>query len=248
MVGRADEIDAVLEVLARRTKNNPVLLGDPGVGKTAIVEGIAARIVAGEVPEALRDVRVVALDLAGMVAGTKYRGEFEQRLTAVIDEVVAARRSVVVFVDELHAVVGAGAAEGGAMDAGTILKPALARGELQLIGATTLREYRRHIERDPALERRFEPVRVPEPTVGADGGDPAGAAGALRAPPRGADPRRGAGRGGDAVRPVRARPVPAGQGDRPGGPGGGAGAAAGAGAGRTRRRPGGAVRAAHPGP
>ncbi|MBL8925621.1 MAG: ATP-dependent Clp protease ATP-binding subunit [Pseudonocardia sp.] len=164
VVGRADEIDAVLEVLARRTKNNPVLLGDPGVGKTAIVEGIAARIVAGEVPEGLRDLRVVALDLAGMVAGTKYRGEFEQRLTAVIDEVVAARRSVVVFVDELHAVVGAGAAEGGAMDAGTILKPALARGELQMIGATTLREYRRHIERDPALERRFEPVRVPEPT------------------------------------------------------------------------------------
>ncbi len=165
VVGRTEEIDAVLEVLARRTKNNPVLLGDPGVGKTAIVEGIAARIVAGEVPEGLRDLRVVALDLAGMVAGTKYRGEFEQRLTSVIDEVVAARRSVVVFVDELHAVVGAGAAEGGAMDAGTILKPALARGELQLIGATTLREYRRHIERDPALERRFEPVRVPEPTV-----------------------------------------------------------------------------------
>ena len=165
VVGRAEEIDAVLEVLARRTKNNPVLLGDPGVGKTAIVEGIAARIVAGEVPDSLRDLRVVALDLAGMVAGTKYRGEFEQRLTSVIDEVVAARRSVVVFVDELHAVVGAGAAEGGAMDAGTILKPALARGELQMIGATTLREYRRHIERDPALERRFEPVRVPEPTV-----------------------------------------------------------------------------------
>ena len=165
VVGRAEEIDAVLEVLARRTKNNPVLLGDPGVGKTAIVEGIAARIVAGEVPDSLRDLRVVALDLAGMVAGTKYRGEFEQRLTSVIDEVVAARRSVVVFVDELHAVVGAGAAEGGAMDAGTILKPALARGEMQMIGATTLREYRRHIERDPALERRFEPVRVPEPTV-----------------------------------------------------------------------------------
>jgi ATP-dependent Clp protease ATP-binding subunit ClpC len=166
VVGRADEVDAVLEVLARRTKNNPVLVGDPGVGKTAIVEGIAARIVAGEVPEVLRDVRVVALDLAGMVAGTKYRGEFEQRLTEIIDEVVAARRSVVVFVDELHAVVGAGAAEGGAMDAGTILKPALARGELQLIGATTLREYRRHIEKDPALERRFEPIRVAEPTVG----------------------------------------------------------------------------------
>jgi ATP-dependent Clp protease ATP-binding subunit ClpC len=165
VVGRADEVDAVLEVLARRTKNNPVLVGDPGVGKTAIVEGIAARIVAGDVPEALRDVRIVALDLAGMVAGTKYRGEFEQRLTQIIDEVVAAQRSVVVFVDELHAVVGAGSAEGNAMDAGTILKPALARGELQMIGATTLRDYRRHIEKDPALERRFEPVRVAEPTV-----------------------------------------------------------------------------------
>src|SRR3954471_1168948 len=165
VVGRSEEVDAVLEVLARRTKNNPVLLGDPGVGKTAIVEGIASRIVAGEVPEALRDVRVVALDLAGMVAGTKYRGEFEQRLTGIVDEVVAAQRSVVLFVDELHAVVGAGAAEGGAMDGGTILKPALARGELQLIGATTLRDYRRHIEKDPALERRFEPVRVDEPTV-----------------------------------------------------------------------------------
>jgi ATP-dependent Clp protease ATP-binding subunit ClpC len=165
VVGRADEVDAVLEVLARRTKNNPVLVGDPGVGKTAIVEGIAARIVAGDVPEALRDVRVVALDLAGLVAGTRYRGDFEQRLTEIVDEVVAARRSVVVFVDELHAVVGAGSAEGQAMDAGTILKPALARGELQLIGATTLRDYRRHIEKDPALERRFEPVRVAEPTV-----------------------------------------------------------------------------------
>ena len=165
VVGREDEVDAVLEVLARRTKNNPVLVGDPGVGKTAIVEGIAARIVAGQVPPALRDVRVVALDLAGMVAGTKYRGEFEQRLTEIVDEVVAARRSVVVFVDELHSVVGAGSAEGAPMDAATILKPALARGELQLIGATTLREYRKHIEKDAALERRFEPVRVDEPTV-----------------------------------------------------------------------------------
>ncbi|HXV93307.1 MAG TPA: ATP-dependent Clp protease ATP-binding subunit, partial [Pseudonocardia sp.] len=135
------------------------------VGKTAIVEGIAQRVAEGTVPAALRDVRVVALDLAGMVAGTKYRGEFEERLTAVVDEVVAAERSVVLFVDELHAVVGAGAAEGGAMDAGTILKPALARGTLQLIGATTLEDYRRHIERDPALERRFEPVRVAEPSV-----------------------------------------------------------------------------------
>jgi ATP-dependent Clp protease ATP-binding subunit ClpC len=165
VIGRDDEVDQVLEVLARRSKNNPVLVGDPGVGKTAIVEGIAQRVVSGRVPDALRDVRVVTLDLAGMVAGTKYRGEFEERLTAVIGEVVAAERSVVVFVDELHAVVGAGAAEGGAMDAGTILKPALARGELQLIGATTVEDYRRHIERDPALERRFEPVRIDEPSV-----------------------------------------------------------------------------------
>jgi ATP-dependent Clp protease ATP-binding subunit ClpC len=165
VIGRDAEVDQVLEVLARRTKNNPVLVGDPGVGKTAIAEGIAQRVTDGAVPAALRGVRVVALDLAGMVAGTRYRGDFEQRLTGVIDEVVAAERSIVLFVDELHAVVGAGAAEGGAMDAATILKPALARGELQLIGATTAHEYRRHIEKDAALERRFEPVRVAEPTV-----------------------------------------------------------------------------------
>ncbi|WP_296366628.1 ATP-dependent Clp protease ATP-binding subunit [Pseudonocardia sp.] len=169
VIGRADEVDQVLEVLARRTKNNPVLVGDPGVGKTAIVEGIAQRIAGvggdGDVPAVLRDVRIVALDLAGMVAGTKYRGEFEERLTTVIDEVVAAGRQVVVFVDELHTVIGAGSAEGSAMDAATILKPMLARGELRLIGATTVGDYRRHIEKDPALERRFEPVTVPEPSV-----------------------------------------------------------------------------------
>jgi ATP-dependent Clp protease ATP-binding subunit ClpC len=165
VIGRDDEIDQVLEVLARRTKNNPVLVGDPGVGKTAIVEGIAQRIADGRVPEVLRDVRVVALDLAGMVAGTRYRGDFEQRMTGVIDEVVAARRSVVVFIDELHSVVWAGSAEGAPMDAGTMLKPALARGELQIVGATTVAEYRKHIERDAALERRFEPVRVAEPSV-----------------------------------------------------------------------------------
>ncbi|WP_234027942.1 ATP-dependent Clp protease ATP-binding subunit [Pseudonocardia dioxanivorans] len=157
----------MLEVLARRTKNNPVLVGDPGVGKTAIVEGIAHRVADGDVPRALQGVRVLALDLAGMVAGTRYRGDFEQRLTRVIDEIVAARRQVVVFVDELHAVVGAGSAEGQAMDAGTLLKPALARGDLQLVGATTAGEYRRHIERDPALERRLAPVRVAEPDVAA---------------------------------------------------------------------------------
>ena len=167
VIGREAEIDQVLEVLARRTKNNPVLVGDPGVGKTAIVEGIAHRVADGDVPPALQGVRVLALDLAGMVAGTRYRGDFEQRLTRVIDEIVAARRQVVVFVDELHAVVGAGSAEGQAMDAGTLLKPALARGDLQLVGATTAGEYRRHIERDPALERRLAPVRVAEPDVAA---------------------------------------------------------------------------------
>jgi len=165
VIGRAEEVDQVLEVLARRTKNNPVLVGDPGVGKTAIVEGIAQRVADGTVPAALRDVRIVALDLAGMVAGTKYRGEFEQRLTGVVDEITKAGTSLVVFVDELHQVIGAGSAEGAPMDAATILKPALARGELRLIGATTLDEYRRHIEKDAALERRFEPVTVPEPSV-----------------------------------------------------------------------------------
>ncbi len=165
VIGRDDEIEQVLEVLARRTKNNPVLIGDPGVGKTAIVEGIAQRIAEGAVPEPLRNRRLIALDLAGMVAGTKYRGEFEERLTAVINEVTAAARTVVLFLDELHTVIGAGAAEGGAMDAGSMLKPALARGDLQVVGATTVDEYRRHIERDPALERRFQPILVAEPSV-----------------------------------------------------------------------------------
>ncbi len=167
VIGREVEVEQVLEVLARRTKNNPVLVGDPGVGKTAVAEGIAQRVVDGEVPESLRGVRVVSLDLAGMVAGTRYRGDFEQRLTGVLDEVVAAQRSVVLFVDELHTVIGAGSAEGAPMDAAAILKPALARGDLRMIGATTAQEYRRHIERDPALERRFEPVRVAEPSVAA---------------------------------------------------------------------------------
>ena len=166
VIGRQDETEQLLEVLSRRTKNNPVLIGDPGVGKTAIAEGLAQRITEGTVPEPLRDRRVIALDLAGMVAGTKYRGEFEERLTAVIDEVTAAARTVVLFLDELHTVIGAGGgADGGAMDASSMLKPALARGDLQLIGATTVDEYRRHIERDPALERRFQPILVAEPSI-----------------------------------------------------------------------------------
>jgi ATP-dependent Clp protease ATP-binding subunit ClpC len=163
VIGRADEIDQTIEILSRRTKNNPALLGEPGVGKTAIVEGIAQRIVNDEVPETLADNRVVALDLAGMIAGTKYRGEFEERLKTVIDEVSAAER-LILFIDEMHTVIGAGAAE-GAMDASNMLKPSLARGELHVIGATTLDEYRSNIERDPALERRFQPVFVREPTV-----------------------------------------------------------------------------------
>ncbi|HEY1966959.1 MAG TPA: ATP-dependent Clp protease ATP-binding subunit [Pseudonocardia sp.] len=165
VIGRSGEISQVLEVLARRTKNNPVLLGDPGVGKTAIVEGIAARVARGDVPEALRGRRIVALDLARMVAGTKYRGEFEQRLTGLIDEVLGADRSVVLFLDELHTVVGAGSGEGVPMDAANMLKPALAKGGLQLIGATTVEEYRKHLAGDAALDRRLQPVAIGEPSV-----------------------------------------------------------------------------------
>jgi ATP-dependent Clp protease ATP-binding subunit ClpB len=164
VIGRDDEIRRVIQVLSRRTKNNPVLIGEPGVGKTAIVEGLAQRIVAGDVPEGLKDRRVIALDLSAMVAGSKYRGEFEDRLKAVLKEITDAGGQIIVFIDELHTIVGAGAAE-GAMDAGNMLKPMLARGELRAVGATTLDEYRKHIEKDPALERRFQPVLVGEPTV-----------------------------------------------------------------------------------
>lgn len=161
VVGREKEIERVVQILSRRTKNNPVLIGDPGVGKTAIVEGLAQRIVAGKVPEILSDKRLVTLDLASLVAGTKYRGEFEDRLKKVVDEITT-EKNIIVFIDELHTIIGAGAAE-GAIDAANILKPALARGELQCIGATTLDEYRKHIERDSALERRFQPITVDEP-------------------------------------------------------------------------------------
>lgn len=164
VIGRADEIEQTIEILSRRTKNNPALVGDPGVGKTAIVEGIAQRIVNDEVPETLAGRRVVQLDLAGMVAGSKYRGEFEERLKNVIDEITENEGNIILFVDELHTLVGAGSAE-GAMDAGNMLKPALARGEMHVIGATTLDEYRKDVESDPALERRFQPVLVREPTV-----------------------------------------------------------------------------------
>ncbi len=164
VIGRDDEIRRVIQVLSRRTKNNPVLIGEPGVGKTAIVEGLAGRIADGDVPEGLKDKRIVALDLGGMVAGAKYRGEFEERLKAVLDEIKAGEGRIITFLDEMHTVVGAGAAE-GAMDASNMLKPMLARGELRMIGATTLDEYRTHVEKDAALERRFQPVLVDAPSV-----------------------------------------------------------------------------------
>ena len=164
VIGRDEEIRRVIQILSRRTKNNPALIGDPGVGKTAIVEGLAQRIVNGDVPEGLKHKRIVQLDMGALVAGAKYRGEFEERLKAVLHEITSAAGEVILFVDEMHTVVGAGAAE-GAMDAGNMLKPMLARGELHMIGATTIDEYRKHVEKDPALERRFQPVLVEEPSV-----------------------------------------------------------------------------------
>ena len=215
VIGRDAEIRRVVQILSRKTKNNPVLVGDPGVGKTAIVEGLAQRIERGDVPEGLRDKTVINLDLGALVAGAKYRGEFEERVQAVLSEVKAAAGQVLLFVDELHNVVGAGATE-GSMDAGNMLKPMLARGELHMIGATTVQEYRRHIEKDAALERRFQPVMVDEPCRGRDL-DPAWSPGAPGGLPRGEDPGLGDHRRGHTVAPLHRRPVPARQGHRPGG-------------------------------
>src|SRR5690606_22660382 len=159
VIGRDREIRRVVQVLSRRTKNNPVLIGEPGVGKTAIVEGLAQRMVAGDIPTSLANKKLLQLDISAMLAGAKYRGEFEERMKAVLKEITEAEGRYVIFIDEMHTIVGAGAAE-GAVDAGNMLKPALARGELRVVGATTLDEYRKHIEKDPALERRFQPVFV----------------------------------------------------------------------------------------
>src|SRR3954467_6342140 len=164
VIGRDDEIRRVIQVLSRRTKNNPVLIGEPGVGKTAIAEGLARRIVEGDVPESLRNKRLIALDIGAMIAGAKYRGEFEDRMKAVLKEIQHGEGDIILFIDEMHTLVGAGKAD-GAMDASNLIKPALARGELHCVGATTLDEYRKHIEKDAALERRFQPVMVGEPSV-----------------------------------------------------------------------------------
>ena len=208
VIGRDDEIRRVIQVLSRRTKNNPVLIGEPGVGKTAIVEGLAQRIIRGDVPESLKNRRIVALDMGALVAGAKYRGEFEERLKAVLKEIQASEGEIILFIDEMHTIVGAGAAE-GAMDASNLLKPMLARGELHCIGATTLDEYRKHVEKDAALERRFQPVLVDQPTVEDTISILRGLERALRSASRRAHQGFGAGFGGGVVAPIYLRSLSA---------------------------------------
>ena len=213
VIGRDDEIRRTIQILQRRTKNNPVLIGEPGVGKTAIVEGLAQRIVNEEVPETLKGKRVLVLDMAGLLAGAKYRGEFEERLKAVLKEVAAEAGRIILFIDEMHTIVGAGRAE-GAIDAGNMLKPALARGELHCIGATTLNEYRKYIEKDAALERRFQKGAGRRAERRSDDRHLARAAGTLRAASRRRDHRSGDHRGRRAFASLHHRSVPARQGDR----------------------------------
>lgn len=214
IIGRDDEIRRVMQILSRKTKNNPVLIGEPGVGKTAVVEGLAWRIMKGDVPESLKDKTLIELDMGSLIAGAKYRGEFEERLKAVLDEIKGSNGRIIVFIDEIHNLVGAGKTE-GSMDAGNLLKPMLARGELHMIGATTFNEYRQYIEKDAALERRFQKVNVSEPNV-------EDTIAILRGLKDRFEGYHGVRILDDArircnyVRPLYYGPVPAGQGDRPG--------------------------------